>query len=1311
MKRRPTSQSGIFNPRALTAFALFIVAGLLALVALGAVPTPFGKARVDSQTRSAAAKSASDGRKSLVASLKKMLRPRGGAARTVSGGAPTTRRGQTQTTAAGASNTKIKVQQNQLGQTVYSISPSQFDISPPLTELAKISLPKPPAQQLPELSLPSARILRSDKPDPVTQVAPAPRDLSRAEAPDAPESAATGFNFAGIAGGTLLLEDAGYPPDTNGSVGLTQYVEMVNVRYQVWSLNRTTKTATSILGPVANNTLWAGLGGACAAQNAGDPVVLYDKVANRWLLSQFTSAADAGGLFYQCVAVSTTADATGPYARYAFAVPDGNGANGGDFGDYPHYGVWTDAYYVMSHSFDNAPGGFSFVAGSFGAMDRTKMLAGDPSATWVVILDPLEGGHMPADLDGFAPPPGGAPGIFASVHGDGMYLYRMKVDFATPANTTRTLQAIMPVAAASAACGGGNCIPQPSNPTTLDSLADRLMFRLAYRNYIDHESLVVSHSVDPSVAGVVSGVRWYEFRISGQPDAVCSSYPCTYQQGTVADAPNGRSRWMSSMAQDAAENILVGYSATGKTPVTDNQSIRYTGRAKNDPLGTMTVPETIIFTGTRDEVAENTGGNLPGRWGDYSSMSIDPADDCTFWYAQEYYDALAGATNFEWSTRVASAAFTPGTDVGQCQPTNCNFRPTSAPTIGTASVPGPNQIQVTWTGITPTPGSYAIERAIGAVGSEGLYQPLAFVPGSSTSFTDTTVQGGVAYTYRVIAATDAAGKCQALVRSGRVSGTATGGCNLKPIFAGVTSVASLDGSNCGITLNWSPGSAGCPFRQLRYNIYRGTVPDFVPSASNRVASCVAGPTSYVDTDNLIGGNTYYYVVRAEDNGTGGTGACGGNEESNNVHIAATAYGAGTQATTSTWTDGGGDVTSFLRLNPAGTGNSADPAWRIIRTADDAGANHTPGGAYAYRNAGPGPNAIYSSNACAVAETPVLTVGSATLNLTYWERHQFEKGWDGIAIEYSRNGGAWTDMPAPSNSLLDGCMVTDVTTDYQALGCTGAPPINACGYPASKMAITGPPTAPDPGCVVPTGALTAYGRRCHLLTGLTPGDTIQFRWRFTSDPGADFAGFYLDDIAVTNIRLRNACTTVVPPPVLTTVVSRKTHGSIPTPFDITMPLVGAPGIECRGTGSTNNDYTLVFSFTNNLNTGVSTTATVTTHNPGSGTGSVNSSSFGPLPNQYTVNLSGVSTGQYITVTLNNVVDLLGHTGNVVGPQAGILVGDIDRSARVDSGDVFSARQNTLQTLTTSNFRNDVDVSGRIDSGDVFITRQQTLTTLP
>ena len=165
------------------------------------------------------------------------------------------------------------------------------------------------------------------------------------------------------------------------------------------------------------------------------------------------------------------------------------------------------------------------------------------------------------------------------------------------------------------------------------------MFRLAYRNFIDHESLVVSHSVNPGIQGVASGVRWYEFRLSGPPDAVCATYPCTYQQGTVADAPNGRSRWMPSIAQDGAGNILVGYSTSGTNELTDAHSIRYTGRTRNDPLGTMTSPETIIFTGNKNVTDDGGLGITPSRWGDYTSTSIDPADDCTFWHVNEYYSA------------------------------------------------------------------------------------------------------------------------------------------------------------------------------------------------------------------------------------------------------------------------------------------------------------------------------------------------------------------------------------------------------------------------------------------------------------------------------------------------------------------------------------------------------------------------------------------------------------------------------------------------------------------------------------------------
>jgi hypothetical protein len=170
-----------------------------------------------------------------------------------------------------------------------------------------------------------------------------------------------------------------------------------------------------------------------------------------------------------------------------------------------------------------------------------------------------------------------------------------------------------------------------------------------------------------------------------------------------------------------------------------------------------------------------------------------------------------------------------------------------------------------------------------------------------------------------------------------------------------------------------------------------------------------------------------------------------------------------------------------------------------------------------------------------------------VNLTYWERHQLEQGWDGIAIEYSRNGGPWTDLPAPSNSTGDGCMTSDSTADYETLACTDDPPINACAYPANKPVITGPSVVPGvPDCAVPTGELTNYARRCHRLTGLAAGDTIQFRWVFTSDPATNFKGFYLDDIAITNIRLPNACNA----------------GPIPTPTPLPTPAAQLLNISTR-----------------------------------------------------------------------------------------------------------------------------------------------------
>lgn len=987
----------------------------------------------------------------------------------------------------------VTVHRNARGETVYAVAASHFDVSEPLERLAaRAPAVEPTMESEPPRNpmLPAWRQIRSTIPDPVVQPAPAGGTWLTG-------TPTIGFNFAGV--GIL----GGTPSDSNGSVGNNQFVETVNTRYQVWSLNRSNRTATSLLGPININTLWSGFGGACETQNSGDPIVLFDKLANRWMISQFTSSPSSG-TYYQCVAVSTGANATGSYFRWAFAVPNGR------FGDYPHFGAWSDAYYVMAHAFTSSSG--SYVAALFAAMDRVKMLAGDPAATWQVIEDPNEGGHMPADLDGFAPPPTGAPGIFLSVHGASMYVYRMKVDFQVPANTTRTRQAAIPIAPATGACnGGGDCIPQPGTSQRVSSLGDRLMFRAAYRNFVDHESIVVSHSVDPSVSGVVAGVRWYDFRLSGTPDAVCPSYPCVRQQGTVADVANGRSRWMPSVAMDTAENLLVGYSTTGLAAGSDNHSIRFTGRSKDDPLGSVTVAETTIVTGT----ANNTNA----RWGDYASMSVDPFDDCTFWYVGQYFTSAGN-----WSTRIASAAWPNGSGPGFCPATSCTTRPSSAPTIGSAAPTGENQVTVPWTGLVPAPGSYAIERADGTCANPGLYRPLASVAGTTTTFTDTTVLGGLSYAYRVIAATDAAGKCQSLVASGCTQATATGTCNLKPVFAGATSGSSADGTNCGVTLQWTPATTSCPLTpNVRYNVYRGTTPDFVPTAASRIATCVAGPGSYTDFDSLSSGLTYYYVVRAEDDSTGNGGPCGGgNEDPNAVVIPGTAYGPGTQASPGTWTDGGGDGTAFLQLNAAGAGNTADPSWRVVRTADDAGANHTAAGSYAYRNAGPGPASTYTPNTCTEIRSPELTAGAANVRLRYWERHQLESRWDGVAVEYSVNGGAWNDVPAPSSEPSAGCEPTDATTGWEPLSCTQSPPINACGYPTSKTVLNGPMAGGTSCNDYATGGLTAYARRCHPIAGLSAGDTLRFRWRFASDPGAEFAGLYLDDVEVTDVRLPNAC---------------------------------------------------------------------------------------------------------------------------------------------------------------------------------------------
>ncbi|WP_395683152.1 pre-peptidase C-terminal domain-containing protein [Dokdonella sp.] len=413
------------------------------------------------------------------------------------------------------------------------------------------------------------------------------------------------------------------PPDTNGEIGRTQYVQMTNAGYQVFDKT----TGASLLGPRATSSIWAGFGGVCETSGHGDPIVLYDQIADRWVITQF-----AGGstITDECIAVSTSADATGSYKRYGYHL-------GSEFYDYPHLGVWPDGYYMAMNVFNAA--GTAYLRPQPFAFDRAAMIAGATSAAYVTTtsLGSSNAPLMPADLDGSTLPPTGAPEVFVEYPDTNAYnTYRFHADYVTPANTTFTLAGSPAAAAYTQPCGAtAACVPTKGGAANyLNGLDDRLMFRLAYRNFGDHESLVGNYTVK---ANNVAGIRWFELRNA------TSGTPTKFQESTYQ--PDTTWRWMGSAAMDGQGNLALAYSASSSTI---NPQLRYAGRLAGDALNTITQTETHLFDG---------GGSQTGsgnRWGDYSDLTVDPVDDCTFWYTQEYYSANG---SFSWKTRIGSFKF------------------------------------------------------------------------------------------------------------------------------------------------------------------------------------------------------------------------------------------------------------------------------------------------------------------------------------------------------------------------------------------------------------------------------------------------------------------------------------------------------------------------------------------------------------------------------------------------------------------------------------------------------------------------------
>lgn len=509
---------------------------------------------------------------------------------------------------------------------------------PPIDVNPRPQVSKPPVSFPPPVPKPDPLLLSpgssQQSPDPLQQ---SPSVLQ--QSPDSTSATASGRSFATPRKNFAGQGDNGDTsnPDTVGDVGPNHYIQMVNragsgAVFQIFDKSGNTLVGSTRLGSLAP------LDSRCAAPGSGDPIVLYDPLANRWLMSEIAGRID-GQPDFLCVYISKTSNpVSGGWWTYAFETPS--------FPDYPHYAVWPDAYYV---GVNEAPNGTPAAAAY--ALDRKKMLLGKPATSLRFQTDqlPAFAGFnelTPADLDGKTPPPAGAPGYFvrhvddelhfnANTPKDYLEIWAFRADFANPANATFTRLPNVPVADFDSNICADNfrCIHQPNTDQRLDALREMTLHRVVYRNFFGLETLVGNftvHAIDPDQAGI----RWFVLNKIDRLNWVAT------QQGTYA--PDAASRWMGSIAMDKCGNLALGYSVSSDTVY---PSIRYTGRLLFDPLGTMPRGENSMVEGGNSYTRFN-------RWGDYTSMNVDPGNDSTFWYTNQYIDP-----DGNWQTQIASFNF------------------------------------------------------------------------------------------------------------------------------------------------------------------------------------------------------------------------------------------------------------------------------------------------------------------------------------------------------------------------------------------------------------------------------------------------------------------------------------------------------------------------------------------------------------------------------------------------------------------------------------------------------------------------------
>ena len=850
------------------------------------------------------------------------------------------------------------------------------------------------------------------------------------------------------------------PPDTNAAVGPDHVVITTNSAVQVFN-----KTGTSLLGPVRISTFLAGIAGATS--DDGDPIVLYDSLADRWLISQFDlTNITPNGSSHEYIAVSKTGDPTGAYFAYDFLLTPGR------IGDYPHLGVWPDGYYMSTNDFNTSL--TAFLGAGLYTFERAKMLTGDPTAKIIGFnTDATHGGMLPSNLQGFTPPPVGTPNLFGEFDADEfgapfdlVRFFSFHADYNTPANSTLTQGPDIPTAAFDARNPSGRAdIQQPTVADGLDSIADRLMHAQNFRVLPGGiQSIVLNFTVNVSgvnpttAATYQAGVRWMELRRNPGTGVVTINQQATH--APVSGNGTGRDLWMASIAQDGEGNIGLAASAANSTatPILLNPTAIYTGRLAGDPVGTLPQGEVDALSA----VAKGVQTGTANRWGDYSSLFIDPADECTFWGAFEYVDAPTAS--FDWNTRIFSFKVNP-----------------ACVTAPRGTINGT---------ITNCSGGAPIQNAV-------ITTPEGFVRQSSAAgqFSMTVTPG--TYTVTVSGPPGSGfGSCTQTVTVA-ANGTATVNCCLVATPIIVSAGATLVSESC------TPANG---------------VLD--PNEVVTVSLCVqntggVGTNALMGTLQATGGVTNIQPPNPQNYGivpAGGPPVC------RNFTFTVNGTCGGTLTATVNFTDGATNLGSLTYTFSLGVANIAftenfdgiaAPAlpagWTTSFTNGDGdctvgGALCTLGSNWTTTNTAPvdtAPNAAFHNDPSCVTnnvlDTPSINITSTAAQVMFRNNYNVESTFDGGVLEVSSpniNGGAFTDITA---AAVGGSFVTG-------------------GYNSTISAGSLSPIAGRPAW---SGNSVGFITTTANLGPNVAGQTIKLRFRFATDCSVAGTGWRIDTLKVTD----------------------------------------------------------------------------------------------------------------------------------------------------------------------------------------------------